>query len=69
MIYWVSGNVISSLRIYKETFTFNEKFMALDKLPITVPTGLALFPQDLVTVPKIFTHYKYKVWLVVQWTD
>ena len=30
MIYWISGNIAASLRFYKENFTFDDKFYALD---------------------------------------
>ncbi|XP_033640540.1 epoxide hydrolase 1-like [Asterias rubens] len=44
MIYWVSGCITSSLRLYKETIP---KSSELKKFINTVPTGLADLPNDL----------------------
>ncbi|CAG2104904.1 unnamed protein product, partial [Medioppia subpectinata] len=50
MIYWVSGNVTSSLRFYKESMGSTE-----GSGPITVPAGVADFPHELIRSPKSLT--------------
>ncbi|KAG9282600.1 epoxide hydrolase 1 [Astyanax mexicanus] len=58
MIYWTSGSIISSMRFYKENFG-----KGLDqphsKIPVVVPTGVAIFPNELMHAPKLWVKQKY----------
>ncbi|GLV42698.1 Juvenile hormone epoxide hydrolase 2 [Carabus blaptoides fortunei] len=47
MIYWVSGSVTSSMRIYAEAFSKNHMALQLDNIPTEVPTACALFKNEL----------------------
>ncbi|GFT10289.1 epoxide hydrolase 1 [Nephila pilipes] len=48
MIYWVNNNITSSVRFYKE----NIGNRAHEKMSLTVPCGFALFPNELVALPR-----------------
>ncbi|GFU34784.1 epoxide hydrolase 1 [Nephila pilipes] len=48
MIYWVNNNITSSIRFYKE----NGMNRTHEKMSLTVPCGFALFPNDLVALPR-----------------
>ncbi|KAI4882112.1 hypothetical protein NFI96_010744, partial [Prochilodus magdalenae] len=58
MIYWTSGSIISSMRFYKENFS-----KGLDqphsKIPVIVPAGVAVFPNELMHTPKLWAKQKY----------
>ena len=58
MIYWFSGNIISSQRYYKENIASSE-WMDLERYPVEVPTGMAAFPQELFIQPKSFLTNKF----------
>ncbi|XP_077442733.1 epoxide hydrolase 1 [Stigmatopora argus] len=57
MIYWTSGCMIPSMRFYKENFS------RLDsphiKIPVSVPTGFACFPNELMHTPKMWVRQKF----------
>ncbi|GIY55377.1 epoxide hydrolase 1 [Caerostris extrusa] len=48
MIYWVNNNITSSVRFYKENIGKREH----EKMPIAVPCGVALFPNELLMLPR-----------------
>jgi pimeloyl-ACP methyl ester carboxylesterase len=43
MLYWVTASATSSARLYLESFGKG------DGLPVDVPTGVAVFPKEIVT--------------------
>jgi microsomal epoxide hydrolase len=47
MIYWVTGNVVSSVRFYKENFA-NAQLNQLFDVPVQVATGYAAFPHEII---------------------
>ncbi|XP_037083167.1 juvenile hormone epoxide hydrolase 1-like [Pollicipes pollicipes] len=47
MVYWLSGSVTSSLRLYAETFGRRVAAMQLDAIPCRVPVGLLYAPNEL----------------------
>ncbi|KAM3606452.1 uncharacterized protein V6R79_016480 [Siganus canaliculatus] len=60
MIYWTTGSITSSMRFYKENahgLTGNRVDL---KTGIFVPTGLALFPCELMHCPKSWAQIRYK---------
>lgn len=61
MIYWISGSITSSMRMYKE-FVVNIGFLDnyLLQYPVEVPTGVAVFPYEAVRIPEPWLHYRYK---------
>ncbi|XP_054157402.1 epoxide hydrolase 1-like [Oppia nitens] len=68
MIYWVTGNVASSMRFYKETvpilFTTD-----INRIPVSasVPAAVADFPSELGRLPIELARYQYEN--LVQYTD
>ncbi|XP_002740929.2 epoxide hydrolase 1-like [Saccoglossus kowalevskii] len=50
MIYWVNGNIVSSMRLYKESIA---EILSgqLDAMP-EVPVGIAIFKYELAHLPK-----------------
>ena len=52
MLYWVTESIGSTMRFYWENFREPNR-LAHDRIPaIEAPTGIAVFPQDLVFVPR-----------------
>lgn len=47
-IYWFNQNILSSQRYYRENMAYPE-IAALSDIFVTVPTGYAAFPNDLIT--------------------
>jgi len=66
MIYWTSNNVVSSVRYYKESFL---RFLELkvDSIPVTVPTAVCDFPQELMRTSQTLIKGLYKN--LVQFSD
>ncbi|XP_053163720.1 epoxide hydrolase 1 [Hemicordylus capensis] len=60
MIYWVSGCIVSSMRLYKEALGKGIGTQKHEKLPVHVPTGIAAFPSDLVHYPRLWVEQKYR---------
>ncbi len=64
MIYWVTGTINSACRLYYE---MRHHPWRLDKDErITVPTGIASFPQELARPPR---EWAERVYNVQRWTD
>jgi pimeloyl-ACP methyl ester carboxylesterase len=53
MLYWLPGTGASSARLYWESF----KRRRMDE--VTVPTGVTLFPQELVRLPRQWIERRY----------
>ncbi|KAK7791256.1 hypothetical protein R5R35_005580 [Gryllus longicercus] len=47
MIYWVTGSITTSLRLYSETFNKAQFSLGIDRAQCTVPTACALFPNEI----------------------
>ncbi|XP_062407635.1 epoxide hydrolase 1 isoform X2 [Sardina pilchardus] len=58
MIYWTTESIISSMRFYKENFAkgLNQPHSSM---PVSVPTALASFPNELMHTPKLWAKQKY----------
>lgn len=63
MLYWVPETANSSCRLYCETMRA-EKFPPTD-FRVTVPTGCAIFPRELIRPPRAWVERLYNV---VHWT-
>ena len=48
MLYWLNANATSSARLYWETFSPTAGGAAAKPAPVTVPTGVAKFPAEIV---------------------
>lgn len=62
MIYWVTQTITSSIRFYYETSRQGEPFEGR----IEVPTGVAVFPQDVAMPPQEVARQRYNI---VRWTQ
>jgi len=49
MMYWVNNNFTAAARFYKENLS---SVVNREKAPIAVPTGVAVFPNELTGLPK-----------------
>ncbi|VDO27460.1 unnamed protein product [Onchocerca flexuosa] len=59
-IYWFNGNIMNSLRFYKEHFKDPSRYHGFN-LYINVPTGYASFPEDLIEQPEEIMRTMYNV--------
>jgi len=59
MIYWVTGSITTSMRLYSETFSKAQFALKLDSIPTTTPTGCAAFPNELAYQSKCLLQEKY----------
>ena len=58
MIYWVTGTINSSTRLYYETLGPSRQ----KPFPnVTVPTGCAIFPKELYRSPRVWADRRYNV--------
>jgi microsomal epoxide hydrolase len=51
MIYWTTGSIASSQRFYKENIG-STALQEYDKCQVTVPTGVAIAPHELIRMPQ-----------------
>jgi len=66
-IYWATQTITSAVRLYYEaavSIQQEEKSMEIKK--VEVPTGVAIFPQDVVPAPREFAE---RLFNVQQWTE
>lgn len=66
-IYWATQTINSAIRLYYEAAAARQeegKKTAIRKLE--VPTGVAIFPKDLVIAPREFAE---RIFNVQQWTE
>ncbi|XP_069744060.1 epoxide hydrolase 1-like [Narcine bancroftii] len=59
MIYWVTGSITSSMRMYKENLSGNFRDRIDNKVAVRVPVGLAAFPNELMHVPLAWAKQRY----------
>ncbi|KAK5642946.1 hypothetical protein RI129_009113 [Pyrocoelia pectoralis] len=63
MIYWVTGSITTSMRIYAEQFTKKQMESQLEWYPVTVPSACARFPHELLYQSDYILQDKYKTLL------
>lgn len=64
MVYWINGNITSSTRLYYETFKAG--LFGAPPGRTEVPSGFALFPAELVRLPRAWAEEAFNV---VHWTE
>ncbi|MCZ6558672.1 MAG: alpha/beta fold hydrolase [SAR324 cluster bacterium] len=64
MIYWVSGSITSSMRLYYEYRQSNESLPPGER--VEVPTGFANFPGEIFNPPRSWVERNYNI---QRWTD
>jgi pimeloyl-ACP methyl ester carboxylesterase len=55
-VYWVTGTITSSMRLYRETRVDDDA-----PTSITVPTGVARYPKEPLRVPRAWVERRYHV--------
>jgi microsomal epoxide hydrolase len=61
-VYWVTGTINSSVRLYCESQR-NNRFPPFDR--VEVPVGCALFPGEILKMPRSWAEQLYNV---TRWT-
>lgn len=56
MVYWVTGTITSSMRLYRETRIDDDAPAA-----VTVPTGVARYPEEPLRIPRAWVEQRYHV--------
>jgi len=61
MIYWVTNTIQSSFTPYWDA---NEQSAGGEPSKVTVPTGITIFPKDIVPAPREFAerYYNLQYW-------
>lgn len=61
-VYWVTGTITSSTRLYYEVFKFGR--IGLLEKKVEVPTGVARFPKEIMRFPRkwVENHYNVTHW-------
>jgi microsomal epoxide hydrolase len=62
MLYWVTGTITSSMRLYLEAARGGMRAVGVSK----VPMGGAIFPKDVVKTPRSWAEKQYNL---VHWTE
>jgi pimeloyl-ACP methyl ester carboxylesterase len=61
MLYWITGSGASSARLYWESFNSSG-----DGAPVTLPTGVAAFPREILKAPRKWCEANYPN--IIRWT-
>jgi pimeloyl-ACP methyl ester carboxylesterase len=64
MIYWVTGSIGSSARLYFEEL--NDRFVLQSGQRVEAPTAVAVFPREIATPPRSWTARAYNL---ERWTE
>ncbi|KAI4493214.1 hypothetical protein M0802_009502 [Mischocyttarus mexicanus] len=59
MVYWVTDSITTSVRLYAEQFTKQNRDLQIDELTVEVPTACAIFPHELSYAPEKVLRSKY----------
>nr|CTP81923.1 Bm6095, isoform a [Brugia malayi] len=59
-IYWFNNNIINAIRLYKEYFQNTPIFNKFNRY-ISIPTGYAAFPEDLMKQPEELMRTMYNI--------
>merc|ERR1739838_663226 len=59
MVYWLSGNITSTMRFYKENIGNLSLLTSLSQSPVLVPAGFAWFPNEFVFASRSQVGYKF----------
>jgi pimeloyl-ACP methyl ester carboxylesterase len=64
MLYWMTGNITPSTRLYYEVMKGGRVGVLTDT--VKVPTGVARFPKEIMRFPRAWVEQRYNV---THWTD
>ncbi|XP_045464544.1 juvenile hormone epoxide hydrolase 1-like isoform X1 [Harmonia axyridis] len=59
MIYWITGTITTSMRLYSESFSTAQTSLQLAKIPVPVPSGCSRFIHDILYTPTGLLEDKY----------
>ena len=59
-LYWITDSIGSSIRLY-----YDEAHAPGEQTRVTVPTGVAVFPRELIRNPRAWVQYRFNL---VHWT-
>nr|CAD7403396.1 unnamed protein product [Timema poppensis] len=59
MIYWVTGSITTSVRLYSEGFSRAQRELGILSIPTKVPTACVWFPNEIRYYPEYFLREKY----------
>jgi len=59
MVYWVTGTINSSMRMYAEAMKRGDLGATRDK--VIVPTGLAVFPREMFRYPRVWVEQAFNL--------
>lgn len=59
MIYWISGSITSSMRLYYETM--HDVKTLRNQTYVSQPVGFAAFPEELIILPRSWMEYRLNV--------
>ncbi len=65
MVYWLTGTITSSTRLYYEVFSNPLAMATLVGKKVEVPTGVARFPREIMRFPRKWVEKSYNV---THWT-
>lgn len=66
-IYWATQTITSAMRLYYEAaVSIQQEDKSMEIKKVEVPTGVAIFPQDVVPAPREFAE---RLFNVQQWTE
>lgn len=60
MIYWVTSSITTSMRIYADTMDKVQRGLAIERIPIEVPSACAKFKHELFYFPDSLLKDKFK---------
>ncbi|XP_014668581.1 PREDICTED: epoxide hydrolase 1-like [Priapulus caudatus] len=67
MIYWVTDSITTSMRLYKGVFYSDAEHGLTRHHQVSVPSGYAAFPEELVVYPETLVRHEYPN--LVHYTD
>ncbi|KZC13710.1 Juvenile hormone epoxide hydrolase 1, partial [Dufourea novaeangliae] len=59
MVYWVTNSITTSVRLYAENMNTAYRSLKVEQLPVKVPTGCAITPNELLLQPKSLLGNRY----------
>ncbi|XP_044731923.1 juvenile hormone epoxide hydrolase 1-like isoform X1 [Chrysoperla carnea] len=59
MIYWVTGSITTSVRLYAETFSIAHLSLNIENIPTNVPSACVKFPNELLYQPNYLLSFKF----------
>ncbi|XP_076238703.1 juvenile hormone epoxide hydrolase 1 [Calliopsis andreniformis] len=59
MVYWVTNSMTTSVRLYAETMNTAYRALKIERLPVKVPTACAIFPNEILKMPKSVLKNRY----------